>query len=301
MAEPVARTESIRKVYGSTVALDDVHLRVEAGSVYGLVGPNGAGKSTLIGLVAGLRRPTAGSVHLGVQRRRMSVMPDTPRFDTWLTAAEVVDLARTMVAPELPASSVAEALAQAGLADVANRRVGGFSRGMLQRLGIAATIVSEPELLMFDEPASALDPLGRYEALELIGRLAQRSTILFSSHILADVQRVCDTVGVLREGRLLYQGPLDTLLSERVQHVYVVRVREPVEPLAQALAGQPWVRETSPLGHGRLRIEVTSVAEAEARVAGVVDSVGARLISFEPEAADLESVFLELTSGERPA
>ena len=106
MAEPVARTESIRKVYGSTVALDDVHLRVEAGSVYGLVGPNGAGKSTLIGLVAGLRRPTAGSVHLGVQRRRMSVMPDTPRFDTWLTAAEVVDLARTMVAPELPAPGV---------------------------------------------------------------------------------------------------------------------------------------------------------------------------------------------------
>ena len=296
-AELVARTEAIRKVYGSTVALDDVSLRVERGSVYGLVGPNGAGKSTLIGLLAGLRRPTSGSVHLGVERRRMSVMPDTPRFDPWLTASEVVDLARAMVTPERSASSVGEALAQAGLADVADRRVGGFSRGMLQRLGIAATIVSGPELLVFDEPASALDPLGRYEVLELVGHLAGRSTILFSSHILADVQRVCDTVGVLREGRMLYQGPLDALLSERVAHVYVVRVREPVAPLADALTAQPWVREVSGLGHGRLRVEVTSVAEAESRVAGVVHSVGARLISFEPEATDLEAVFLELTSG----
>jgi ABC-2 type transport system ATP-binding protein len=300
MTEPVAWTEAIRKVYGSTVALDDIDLRVEAGSVYGLVGPNGAGKSTLIGLLAGLRRPTAGSVHLGVERRRMSVMPDTPRFDPWLTATEVVDLARAMVAPELPVSSAVEALAQAGLSDVSGRRVGGFSRGMLQRLGIAATIVSAPELLVFDEPASALDPLGRYEVLELIGRLAERSTILFSSHILADVQRVCDTVGVLRDGHLLFQGALDTLLTERVQHVYVVRVREPVEPLSEALAREPWVRAVSGLGFGRLRIEVVSVAEAESRVAGVVDAVGARLISFEPEAADLESVFLELTSGERP-
>ena len=300
MPQPIVCTEALRKTYGPTVALDAVELQVDAGSVYGLVGPNGAGKSTLIGLLAGLRRPTSGSVHVGVDRRRMSVMPDTPRFDPWLTAFEVVDLARTMVAPDTPASAVDGSLARAGLADVARRRVGGFSRGMLQRLGIAATIVSEPDLLVFDEPASALDPLGRFEVLELIGRLAGRSTILFSSHILADVQRVCDTVGVLREGRLLYQGPLDALLSERVQHAYVVRVREPLAPLAEALGAEPWVRTLSELGHGRLRIEVSSVEQAESRVGGVVDRVGARLISFEPEAADLESVFLELTSGPGP-
>ena len=298
MTEPIVRTEGIRKVYRSTVALDGVDLRVETGSVYGLVGPNGAGKSTLIGLLAGLRRPTAGSVHVGVDRRQMAVMPDTPRFDAWLTAREVVDLARTMVTREVPVSSVGESLARAGIADVADRRVGGFSRGMLQRLGIAATIVSGPDLLVFDEPASALDPLGRYEVLELIGRLAERSTILFASHILADVQRVCDTVGVLREGRLLYQGPLVSLLSERVQHAYVIRVREPIGPLREALGRQPWVRDLTDLGHGRVRLEVTSVAEAESGIAGVVDSVGARLVSFEPEAADLESVFLELTSRE---
>jgi ABC-2 type transport system ATP-binding protein len=293
---PVLETLALRKVYGGTVALDDVNLAVEAGSVYGLVGPNGAGKSTLIGLVAGLRRPSAGEVRVHVDRRRIAVMPDTPLFDPWLTAREVVDLARAMVAPGAPLSAVDEALHDAGLADVASRRVGGFSRGMLQRLGIAATIVSGPDLLVFDEPASALDPLGRYDVLELVGRLARRSTILFSSHILGDVQRVCDTVGVLREGRLLYQGPLEALLTERVQPAYLVRVRPPIEAAAEALRAQPWAEIVTDVGHGQLRVEVRSVPDAERGIVGVLAGIGARVISLDPEAPDLESVFLELTT-----
>jgi ABC-2 type transport system ATP-binding protein len=292
----VLETVSLRKAYPGTVALDDVDLEVQAGSVYGLVGPNGAGKSTLIGLVAGLRRPTAGQVRLHVDRRRVAVMPDTPLFDPWLSASEVVDLARAMVAPDLPPAAVDEALAEVGLSDVAGRRVGSFSRGMLQRLGIAATIVSRPELLVFDEPASALDPLGRYEVLELVGRLSVGSTILFSSHILADVQRVCDTVGVLREGRLLYQGPLEALLTERVQPAYLVRVRPPLEPVARALREAPWATAVGEAGHGQLRVEVGSVPDAERGIVEVLARTGARVISVDPEAPDLESVFLELTS-----
>jgi ABC-2 type transport system ATP-binding protein len=292
----VLDTVSLRKAYPGTVALDDVDLEVQAGSVYGLVGPNGAGKSTLIGLVAGLRRPTAGQVRLHVDRRRVAVMPDTPLFDPWLSASEVVDLARAMVAPDLPPAAVDEALAEVGLSDVAGRRVGSFSRGMLQRLGIAATIVSRPELLVFDEPASALDPLGRYEVLELVGRLSVGSTILFSSHILADVQRVCDTVGVLREGRLLYQGPLEALLTERVQPAYLVRVRPPLEPVARALREAPWATAVGEAGHGQLRVEVGSVPDAERGIVEVLARTGARVLSVDPEAPDLESVFLELTS-----
>jgi ABC-2 type transport system ATP-binding protein len=293
---PVLETASLRKVYGETVALDDVDLRVEAGSVYGLVGPNGAGKSTLIGIVGGLRRASAGEVRMHVDRRRVAVMPDTPLFDPWLTAREVVDLSRAMVAAETAPSAVDDALRETGLSDVANRRVGGFSRGMLQRLGIAATIVSGPDLLVFDEPASALDPLGRYEVLELVSRLAVRSTILFSSHILGDVQRVCDTVGVLREGRMLYQGPLEDLLTGRAQFAYLLRARPPLEPVAEALRREPWVAALDDAGHGQLRIEVTSIPEAERGVVEVLARLGARLISFDPVAPDLESVFLELTS-----
>jgi ABC-2 type transport system ATP-binding protein len=295
--EPVVETTALRKTYGSTVAVDDVDLQVARGSVYGLVGPNGAGKSSLIGLIAGLRRATAGVVSLRVGRDRVTVMPDTPRFDDWLTAREVVELSRTMLGARVPADASERALREAGLVDVSDRRVGGFSRGMLQRLGLAAAIVSDPELLVLDEPASALDPLGRYEVLELVARLARRSTILFSSHILADVQRVCDTVGVLREGRLLYQGPLETLLSERVQPGYLVRTRPPLEPVAEALRATSWVSGVSDAGFGVLRVDVTSVPDAERGIVGTLAAVGARVISLEPVTADLETVFLELTGG----
>jgi ABC-2 type transport system ATP-binding protein len=293
----VIETSAITKRYAATTALEGVDLRLERGSVYGLVGPNGAGKSTLIGLLAGTRRATSGSVTFGVDRRRVAVMPDTPWFEPWLTATEVVELARSMSRSEVPPSAGGDALAATGLADFAHRRVGGFSRGMLQRLGLAATIVGDPEVLVLDEPASALDPLGRYEVLELVGRLAKRSTVLFSSHILGDVQRVCDTVGVLREGRLLYQGPLASLLTERVQPAYVVRGRPPLEPVAAALRSAPWAGEVTDVGYGRLRVAVTSVADVERGIARVLADTGARVIGVEPETADLEQVFLELTSG----
>lgn len=291
----VVETSGLAKRYGPTVALDGVDLRVAGGTVYGLVGPNGAGKSTLLGVLAGLRRPTAGTVRIGVERRRVAVMPDTPRFDPWLTAREVVDLAARLVAPELPGGRVDEALGEVGLADVGGRRVGGFSRGMLQRLGLAASIVAEPDLLMLDEPASALDPLGRHEVLELVGRLGARATVLFSSHILADVQRVCQTVGILREGRLLYQGSLEGLLTERLAPAYLVRLRPPVERAVAALRAEPWVLGVDEVAPGELRASVRSLGEAEHGLPIALAASGARVVSLEPEAANLESVFLELT------
>ncbi|MFH1104288.1 MAG: ABC transporter ATP-binding protein [Actinomycetota bacterium] len=290
------RTAGLRKVYGSTVALDDVSLEVAEGSVYGLVGPNGAGKSTLLGILAGLRRTTSGAVEITTPRRRIAAMADTPRFDPWLTAREVVDLARTLTSPEVPGTAVDDALAEAGLSAVADRRVGGFSRGMLQRLGIAAAIVSGPDLLMLDEPCSALDPLGRHEVLELVGRLGRRSTVLFSSHILTDVQRVCDTVGVLREGRLVYQGPIDLLLGRRVKPVYLIRLRSAAQPVIDALRAAAWVLRVSEAGRDEVKVEVASAAEAEAGLVPILAAVGARVVSIEPVAADLESVFLEITS-----
>ncbi len=294
---PTVRTASLRKEYGSHVALDDVGIEVPRGTVYGLVGPNGAGKTTLLGILSGLRRPTAGTVDLAVPRRKVAVLPDTPRFDPWLTAREVVDLARTMVAPDAPADRVDGAIRAAGLEDAAGRRVGGFSRGMLQRLGLAATIVGDPELLLLDEPASALDPAGRRDVLDLIARLRGTSTVLFSSHILADVERVCDTVGVLRAGRLLYQGTMTGLLSGTVAPEYRIHVRDGVEQVVAALRAQPWVRSVAQNdGPGVVRIGVASADDAERAMIPVLAGTGARIASVEPEAIDLERVFLELTS-----
>lgn len=290
------RTGKLTKQYRDVLALDAVDLEVPAGSVFGLIGPNGAGKTTLLGILAGLRRPTSGSVTIGVSPSEVAVLPDTPRFDSWLTAREVIDLARTIGANPSPPNRVETLLSEAGLADAADRPVKGFSRGMLQRLGLAATIVNEPRLLLLDEPSSALDPIGRREVLDLVSRLRGESTVVFSSHILADVQEVCDTVGILRDGRLVYQGSVAHLLSERTTPRYLVRLRPPIEPTIEALIRSPWVVDVDQLGPDQLRIEATSVADAESSLAAVLAQARARVVSLGPEAATLEDVVLGIVT-----
>lgn len=290
------RTGKLTKQYRDVLALDAVDLEVPAGSVYGLIGPNGAGKTTLLGILAGLRRPTSGSVTIDVSPSEIAVLPDTPRFDSWLTAREVIDLARTIGTNPAPADRVEILLNEAGLAEAADRPVKGFSRGMLQRLGLAATIVNEPQLLLLDEPSSALDPIGRREVLDLVSRLRGESTVVFSSHILADVQEVCDTVGILRNGRLAYQGSVAHLLSERTTPRYLVRLRPPIEQTVEALRQADWVVAVNQLGPDQVRIEATSVAEAESSLAAVLAQAQAKVVSLVPEAATLEDVVLGIVT-----
>jgi ABC-2 type transport system ATP-binding protein len=165
---------------------------------------------------------------------------------------------------------------------------------MLQRLGLAGCLVGDPELLVLDEPSSALDPAGRREVLDLVGRLAHTKTVLLSTHILSDVQQVCDTVGVIDRGRLLFQGTLSELLS-RTSTSFVLQVRPPADALVEMLRHQPWVTEVHEYAPGRLRLVVDDATVAEVEVPGLLTDAGAALVSFAP-ATDLETAFLELTS-----
>jgi ABC-2 type transport system ATP-binding protein len=293
-AAPVVRTDGLTKSYGEVEAVADVDLRVPPGSIFGLIGPNGAGKTTLLSLLTGLRRPTSGSLGVAVAPERVAVLPDTPQFEPWLTAREVVDLARTLQRPDLPPDRVDRALAEAGLAEAADRRVRGFSRGMLQRLGIACCLVTDPTLLLLDEPSSALDPAGRREVLDLVGRIAGGSTVVLSTHILSDVQQVCDVVAVLDHGRLRYQGPVADLLSRATSAVDLT-VRPPADRLVATLEASPLVEEVLVRAPGQLRVVVADAAEAESVLVGLVAEAGARLVSYNP-ASDLEAAFLELTA-----
>lgn len=289
-------TDSLVKTYGPTRALDDVSITVPEGSVYGLVGPNGSGKTTLLGILAGLRRPTSGSATIGVPPGQVAVLPDTPQFEPWLTAREVVDLARVLSAPKLAAGRVDEVLGEAGLGNAMDQRVGGFSRGMLQRLGLAATVIGEPRVLLLDEPSAALDPAGRREVLDVVTRLRGKATVMFSSHILADVQEVCDRVGILRQGRLLFEGPLSDLLVGRAAAGYRVRLREANPGLVRMLDEAPWVLGVGSVDPTDLRVAVTDAAEAERDLVKVLARAEASVVSINPGKADLEDVFLELTS-----
>ncbi len=288
-------TRGLAKRYDSNIALDAVDLSVATGSVYGLVGPNGAGKTTLLGILAGLRRATSGDTSIQAPRSEMAVLPDTPRFDPWLTGRELVQLSLNLTRHRQDATRVDQVLEEAGLSDSAGRHVGGYSRGMLQRLGLACTLVGEPRVVLLDEPASALDPLGRREVLDLIGRLRGSATVVLSSHILADVQEVCDTVGVLDRGRLLYQGPVDRLLVGSAVPTYLVRCRPPVEPVAGALRSHGWVTGVDVTAADQLVVSVTDLAAAEAHLPGALAGAGAHVVSMAPQAVTLEQAFLELT------
>ena len=292
----IVRTDGLTRDYGGGAGLFDVDLQVPQGSVYGLVGPNGAGKTTLLSILTGLRRADRGTVHIGASRHRVAVCPDVPEFEPWLTAFEVVDLARYYVAPDLPTASVLATLHTVGLSEQADRRVGGFSRGMTQRLGLAAALIGDPQVLLLDEPTSALDPAGRAEILDLVAAMHGHRTVLFSSHILADVQRVADRVGVLRAGRLIHQGTTRALIDEYLDPRWLLRLNSPVDDVVRALRMQPWTRRVETVDGQQIRVDADTLANGERGIPDVLAACHARLISCEPLAADLEAAFLALTA-----
>lgn len=287
-------TRGLTRDYGGA-GLFDVDLQVARGSVYGLVGPNGAGKTTVLSIIMGMRRADRGTVHLAVSKGRTAVCPDVPEFDTWLTAHEVVDLARSLVSSNGSVEDVRQALRVTGLADSAHRRVGGFSRGMTQRLGLACALVNQPELLILDEPTSALDPAGRAEVLNLVAGLRGRCTVIFSSHILADVQRVADHVGVLRAGRLMYQGATQDLIDTYLRPRWALRVAGDPTVVIGALRAQPWAVKVERSASNEIHVEAASLDAGERGIPVTLAACGARQVSCEPLAADLESAFLALT------
>jgi ABC-2 type transport system ATP-binding protein len=290
----VIRVEGLTKRYDEQLALDRVDLMVPRGSVYGLVGPNGAGKTTLLAILAGLRAATSGSFRIDAPNLEIAVLPDAPRFERWLTAREVVDLAGSLVGVSDPDASE-RVLDQAGLAGAADRKVGGFSRGMLQRLGLAATVVGAPRVLLLDEPASALDPAGRREVLDLVGEMRGSATVVFSSHILGDVESVCDRVGILRDGEQVYEGSTDDLIAGYATPGFDIQLRSGAERIAERFRDLPWVTSAAVEDDTSLKLLVTSSGEAERSIAGVLADSDVALVSLAPAVPSLEAVFLELT------
>ena len=217
MATSVLEISDLTKRYGKLTALAGLDLTLHDGTVHGLVGPNGAGKTTMLLIISGLRRKTSGEITFGVPTNKVMLMPDTPDFFPLLTAREIVDLARYPFRKEVSEESVTEVIELVGLGDSIDRRVGGFSRGMKQRLGLAATLIGEPQLLLLDEPCSALDPIGRREILDVIFRLRSKSTVLFSTHLLSDVEVVCDSVTVVDHGKTLYGGTVSGIRKSNNQ------------------------------------------------------------------------------------
>ena len=301
-------TRGLTKRFGSILALDRLDLAVPRGSIFGLLGPNGAGKTTTIRILAGLARPTAGSalvagvpVGLGQPelRRRLGYLDQDPRFYSWMKGRELLELVgrlHGLGGAELR-TRVAGMLERTGLAGAAERRIGGYSGGMRQRLGIAQALVHGPELLILDEPVSSLDPEGRRDLLELVAGLRGEATVVFSTHVLADVERICDRVAILDRGRRVTEGPLEELLAAHARPIYNLdpapRQEAAVAALLARLRAAPWTTDVTATAVG-IRVTVADPDAAAGAILPLVVACGVVLESFERARPTLEDVFLEL-------
>ncbi|MEP7358708.1 MAG: ABC transporter ATP-binding protein [Anaerolineales bacterium] len=306
------RIEGLRKTYAGVTALDGLDLQVETGAIFGFLGPNGAGKTTTIRLLTGLAQPSQGRAWVadvevtpgagrGLQRvaRKIGHLPEEPAFYNWMTPREFLDhVARLfgLNAAERTAR-VEELLGLVGLASVAKRRIGGFSRGMRQRLGLAQALVNQPPVLFLDEPASALDPAGRKEVLSLIESLRGRCTVFMSTHILADVERVCDSVGIIANGRMIAQGASESLLERYAVPAFELEADAGGEAALAAWVetqrAQPWLASAAVNGlHARLQVSDMPAAKHALLPAAV--AAGLVLNRYEMVKPSLEDVFLRL-------
>lgn len=221
-AQPAVETQSLRKVYRSNVAVEDLSITVARGEIFGFLGPNGAGKTTSVKMLTGLVKPSAGSARLlgrsiadKSSRKRVGFLPELFRFHEWLSAVELLDMHGKlygMVAIER-ARRIPEVLELVGLIDRRNDRLRTYSKGMQQRAGLAQALLHDPLLVFLDEPTSALDPIGRRQVRDIILALkSQGKTVFLNSHLLSEVEMVCDRVAVMNHGKVVAVGPVGDLL-----------------------------------------------------------------------------------------
>ncbi len=291
----VVQTQGLRKTYGRHVALESLDLSVGRGQVIGLLGPNGAGKTTAVKLLLGLSRPSSGGGTLlgrplgdRVARRSVGYLPELFRYPQWLSAREVVRLHCQLAG--LPRSSwpawTDQALAIVGLGHRATDRVGTFSKGMQQRLGLGLALLGDPELVILDEPTSALDPVGRDDVRSIIRTARARgASVILNSHLLGEVERVCDEVVIVHRGRVIAAGGLRQLLGAPSLRLAISGIDDPVALLQRFAPVHPesdrWVLH--PLDPERIPDVVAAVIGARGRVHAV-----------EPVQRSLEDLFLEL-------
>jgi len=291
---PVIEAAALRKCYGRDLALHGLDLAVERGAAFGLIGLNGAGKTTFIKLLLSVVRPTSGTVRvLGgspeepAVRARIGYLPERLHLPDALKPAQFLSSVARLKGLDAEPSSLSRALERVGLIGDAHRRIGGFSKGMRQRLGLAAALLGSPDLLVLDEPTDGVDPLGRAAIRAILTEERARGATLFlNSHLLSETERVCDRIGILAGGKLLREGTLAELCGEA--NAWIARFAEPVPEDALLRIG--WTRGLSP---GTFRCHAAD-ADALSVLLDRARAGGARLVELRPDARTLEEVLSDV-------
>lgn len=294
----------LTKRFGDELALDHLDLTIGKGSVCGFLGPNGAGKTTTQRLLVGLAKPTSGTARiLGYDiltdmrkiSKNIGFLPDVPVFYNWMTATEYLRfVGGVFKIPHSKLSSKIESLLE--LADLkgVKTKIGGYSRGMRQRLGVAQALINDAKVILMDEPTSALDPIGRKEVLDMIASLGSKITIFLSSHILTDVERVCDTVAIINKGRLLTEENLDSLKSKYVKPSFSIELAGDPTSLVNKLKVVPWMVSTNVSKDNVVAVVCKNLESGERELPRLIADLKLPLKNFQLTEPSLEDIFIEM-------
>jgi len=304
------RCEGLTKHYGRFAALNGLDLSVEAGSVFGFLGPNGAGKTTTVKLLTGLSTSSGGRAWVAGEeahsnatslRSKIGYLPEEPAFYNWMTGREFLSFVGKL--HHLPSREIKprcdELLGLVDLQEAAGRKIGGYSRGMRQRLGIAQALINRPRILFLDEPCSALDPMGRRGVLSIIERLQAETTVFMSTHILSDVERICDVVGIIDHGELITKARTEQLRERYARSVFELRFEEDPASLISTLNSLPWVVKLDVArGNGEpiIRLQAKDVDAAKHELPRLIAKSELTLLHYELTMPSLEDIFIELVS-----
>jgi len=296
----ILRTRGLTKRFGALDAVKDLNLELRRGEVFGFLGPNGAGKSTTVGMILGLVAPTSGSIELFGQKidgnrwpalRRIGAVIEEPAFYPYLSGWDNLEVLSRAIGG-VPPKKIPEVLERVNLLDRSHDRYSHYSMGMKQRLGIASTLLRDPELIILDEPTSGLDPAGTKEVRDLIPQLAQENRAVFlCSHLLHEVEMVCQRVAIIKQGALLASAPIQELVSKG--QVLQIKVDDPVQATA-VLKTLPWIKSVR-TENGYIVVDAPS--ESAAKVNRALAGAAISASDLVSRSATLESVCLELTGG----
>lgn len=297
----ILEAKSLTKMYGKKVGCSEVNLSLAEGQIFGLLGPNGAGKSTLVKTLVGLLFPTSGTAQilgrplgdLGA-RRKIGFLPENFRYQDWLTGEELLSFHASLygMSGAGKRQRIPAVLEQVGLGGKEKQKVGSYSKGMQQRVGLACALLPDPDLIFLDEPTSALDPLGRREVREIMVELRKKGkTVFLNSHLLSEIEMICDRVAIINKGRIVAEGTLEKLLAKTVE----VEMR--VEGLTPQMLAELSARSRSVAVEGQLVKLSLSDREEIPALADVVVRNGGRLFSLESRHSSLEDLFIDLIQG----
>lgn len=304
--EFAVETQNLVKCFSSYRAVDGLDLKVPHGSIYGFLGPNGAGKTTTIKMLTGLSRPTSGDIRIcgravsfGSLKNRADIgyLPDVPCFYDWMNAEEFLRFTGELFALDKKhlKERMEYLLQLVGLKGV-KKKIAGYSRGMKQRLGIAQALINDPRVVFLDEPTSALDPVGRKEVMDIIAQLSGKVTVFFSTHILSDVERVCDRVVILNKGKVMLEDKMEQLRETYAAKVVALELEQGAEQLLERLRGEKWLERGSREENGEIRLSVRDAREAQLRIPVILAESGLAIRKFSFVEPTLEDIFLKVVN-----